>query len=175
MSKKIHSFIFSVLALLAVSACAGHIIEEPVRPESLLDLSSERVSFSLSQSTSVEELTDWVNNDQPSRAEIYCTSTPEVCAEAKSVLQQFGIQFEEKAGRESGDEIVLLYDRIFTRDCDGESTGAIGCSVAANQVQMVVDPRQYLDPALLDLQDAEKASRVYEQYQHGGKKRKLPF
>jgi type IV pilus biogenesis protein CpaD/CtpE len=146
----------------------GTLSSEPIRPESLLDISSERVSFTLELQDSLDELTEWVNNDQPSRAELYCTNNPDACRETENILNQFGIKFERKSGRDAGDEVVLLYDRIFTRDCAGSDS--LGCSVSANTVQMVVDPRQFLDPTLLDLQDAEKAAGVYENYLKNTKK-----
>ena len=156
-------FVYIVSSIFLLSACSTVAYVEPVKPESLLDMSSERVSFSLESGQPVEELTDWINKDQPTHAEVHCASSSSSCTEAQDILTQFGVPFENKAS-ESGDEVVLLYDRIFTRDCAGTGE-ASGCSVAANTLQMVVDPRQFLDPAMLDLQDAEKASSVFGKYQ----------
>lgn len=164
-------FIYTLSVVTLLSGCSGlgsTAIHDPVRPESLLDLSSERVSFSLEMGNSLDELTEWVNSDQPTSAELYCTQNADTCADTENVLRQFGVPFENMAGRGAGDEVILLYDRVFTRDCAG-AENMQGCSVAANTVQMVVDPRQFMDPALLDLQDAERASNVYKQYLKGGK------
>lgn len=159
------AIVFSLFVLVGCGLGGGNrVVVEPVTPESLLDLSSERVTFSLELDNSSDELTEWINNDQPTRAELYCSdSSSNSCSDAQNILVQFGVPYEQLVGKDSGSEAVLLYDRIFTRDCEGQPQ-ASGCSVAANQVQMVVDPRQFLDPALLDLQDAEKATGVYKDY-----------
>ena len=61
-----------------------------------------------------------------------------------------------------------MYDRLQARNCqnryiDNTITGynnlnspTFGCSTAINIVQMVTDKRQFTDPALLDVPDANK-------------------
>ena len=41
-------------------------------PESLIDVSSEVVNLKIQSPASVEEITSWINRDQPTRAEISC-------------------------------------------------------------------------------------------------------
>lgn len=159
----------TALVALSLSACAGGGQVEytgATSPESLLDKSSERVAFSLANESSILELTEWVNGDQPSRAELSC-SGGDTCLEAIEVLEQFGIPYQSRmSATAAGPEVALFYDRVFTRDCSGDKN-RFGCAVSANMVQMVADPQQLLEPSLLDLQDAERASGVYSKYLKG--------
>lgn len=142
-------------------------------PESLLDQSSEVVNFDLSTYTALDDLMNWVNQDQPTRAELYCASGDATCAEAEQILKQFGVPAVHVT---SADNLVtLVYERVLARDCENrymENTvnpynlnhPTFGCSNASNMVQMVTDKRQFTSPALLEMQDAERVERVMDGY-----------
>jgi len=142
-------------------------------PESLLDQSSEVVNFELTTPASVEELVDWVNQDQPSRAELYCNDGESLCSEAHDVLVQFGVDVLFVS---SPDNVVtLVYERVLARDCENRYIDnsinpynlphpTLGCSNASNVLQMVTDKRQFTSPALLDYSDAARLDRVMRGY-----------
>ncbi len=144
-------------------------------PESLLDLSLETVNVSLTSQASIDELVDWVNRDQPSRAELHCAGNSPLCAQAQNVFSQFSVPSESVASEQN--EAVLIYERVMARDCDNRyidnsinpynmNHPTFGCSTAANMVQMVGDKRQFVSPNLLDFHDGERLQKLYRNYEN---------
>jgi hypothetical protein len=142
-------------------------------PESLLDVSSETVTVSLDSPSALSELTGWINNDQPTRADLYCTQSDPACYQAEQVLQQFGVPAVVTPAADN--TVVLAYDRLQARDCENRYINnainpynlphpTFGCSIAANMVQMVGDKRQFTNPSLLDFHDGDVAAQVYRGY-----------
>jgi hypothetical protein len=168
----------SFIALFATSIAACNVIPHQAyydrgSAESLLDQSSEIVNFELQDYNSVDELLNWVNQDQPTRAEIYCADNDPICLEAEQVLQQFGVASVYVPSADS--RITLVYDRVLARDCENryvenginpynQNHPTFGCSIASNAVQMVTDKRQFTSPALLGAPDAERIERVMDGY-----------
>jgi type IV pilus biogenesis protein CpaD/CtpE len=165
------------LLLLSFSACS-QIPKEAYynrgAPESLLDASSEVVNVDLRSRSSVDELAQWINRDQPSRAELHCDPEERLCHKAKRVLEQFSVPVTQ-GNDGDGSSVALLYDRILARDCENRyidnhinpyelNHPTFGCSVASNIVQMVSDKRQFTSPALMDDASAEKAVQGVEDY-----------
>lgn len=163
--------------ILSVSACStipSTTYYNRGSPESLLDVSSEIVNLSVSGETELDELSDWVHQDQPSRAELYCAEGNPSCTGAQEVLDLYGVP---STYIPAADNVVsLVYERVLARDCENRyidnATGnpynmnhpTFGCSVAVNMVQMVSDKHQFVRPNLLDLPDAAKAVNVYNEY-----------
>ena len=161
---------------LTVSACSKIPPEAYYNrgtPESLLDVSSEMVNVQLENDGSIDELTQWVNQDQPTRAELYCMESDKICSETQLVLEQFGVpvQFMPSADNTA----VLIYERVLARDCEHRYIDntinpynfnhlGFGCSVASNTLQMVTDKQQITQPALMDMPDAAKAVQAYGKY-----------
>ena len=173
-------YAFLAVALLA-QACGPIPPEEAYynrgTPESLLDVSSEVVNVALESRSSVQEVADWVNQDQPTRAEVYCMEGDPLCDEAMDVLGQFGVPVSYVASADNA--ISLVYERILAHDCENRyvnNNGAhdanyynlnhssFGCSVASNMVQAVSDRQQFVSPVLLGYQDGEKAAQTYRRY-----------
>lgn len=168
-----------ILTLLALSACEtlpNKAYSLPVRPESLLDSSAERVSFGLSIPKSAQELTDWINKDQPSRAELNCAKDKPNCRKAIQILSSFSVPYKhvQKAG---GDSIALVYNRVVARSCNHSFISnhhnvrnlnhpAFGCSVASNTLQMMSDQQQILNPLLSGNQDAATQVRRLNAYEN---------
>ena len=142
-------------------------------PESLLDVSSEIVNLPISNDLDLDELADWINADQPTRAELYCMDGDDRCAAAQEILDLYGVpSFYVPA---SDRTVTLVYERVIARDCENRFIDnsvnpynlhhpTYGCSVAANIVQMVSDKQQFVAPNLLDYPDARKAVQVYRNY-----------
>lgn len=163
-------------ALSVVSACSvipPEAYYDRGHPESLLDQSSEIVNFELQDYNALDELLNWVNQDQPTRAELYCLDGDPVCMEAEQILMQFGVSAVLVSSPEN--RVTLVYDRILARDCENRYVEnglnsynmlhpTFGCSNASNMVQMVTDKRQFTSPALLGMPDAERAARVMDGY-----------
>jgi len=142
-------------------------------PESLLDRSSEVVNFELQDGSSLDDLVTWVDQDQPTRAELRCDEGDLNCAEAHEVLKVFGVP---SVWTGEGDAMVsLIYDRTLVRDCENRfidntvnpynlTHPSFGCSNATNMLQMVADKRQFTRPALLENGDAARVDRVMRGY-----------
>ncbi len=173
------SLFCSLVALTACSDIPREAFLEGGAPENLLDLSTETVNVALTSPNSVNELVDWVNREQPSRAELHCSGQTMMCMRAQDVFAQFAVPVEsvQTAGQ---DEAVLIYERVSARDCDQRYVDntinpynmhypTYGCSISANMVQMVSDKRQFINPSLLDFADAERARRNVRDYAVGAK------
>ncbi len=172
----LHWFSLVLLIGYLLSACSKLPPEAYFKhgsPESLLDESSEIVNFDIADSQSVDELIDWVNQDQPSRAELYCVDGDPLCLETHDVLEQFGIPVLYIASEDN--VVTLVYERIMARDCENRFIDnsvnpynlphpTYGCSIASNIVQMVTDKRQFTSPALLDYMDGRKAADIMRGY-----------
>ncbi|MFZ4124442.1 MAG: hypothetical protein ACOYJ2_00020 [Rickettsiales bacterium] len=169
--------ILAALALmtLTVSAC-----ERPTPqayfnrggPESLIDVSSEVVNLTIQSDSELNDLSDWINRDQPTRAELYCTDGDPMCEEAKQVLDLYGVPtLLVPSGEQT---VTLVYERILARDCEQRfidndnpynlNHASFGCSIAANIVQHVPNKQQFVNPNLMDYPSAEKGVQAYENY-----------
>jgi hypothetical protein len=142
-------------------------------PESLLDVSSEVVNLKIDSPASVREITNWVNQDQPTRAEVHCPEGDTLCNRTRNVLHQFGVPVRYTPG--SDNTVALIYERILARDCENRYIDnrinpynlnyvTFGCSVNINTVQMVSDKRQFTSPALMDYSDANKVAQSMGSY-----------
>lgn len=140
-------------------------------PESLLDASSEVVSVQLASDFSVEEIVDWIDQDQPTRAELLCMEGDALCNAARDVMGVYGVDYRVVPSQEN--TVHLIYERVLARDCEHRfidnhinpykmSHPAFGCSTASNMVRMVSDKRQFVSPPLLDYLDAERGVKVYQ-------------
>ncbi len=162
--------LFSTLLMgAAMSACSiipNEAYTNRGSPESLLDVSSEIVTVELLSENSINEVADWVEGDQPTRAEIYCVEGDVLCDAAEEIFVVFGVEYEWLPS--SSSEINLVYERVLAHDCENRfidnrinpynmNHPTFGCSMASNMVQMVSDRRQFVSPSLLDFYDGETA------------------
>jgi uncharacterized membrane protein YgcG len=172
-------FTLSLLALMAITAVAAckKLPDEAYfnrgAPESLLDYSSEVVNLPVSNKVQVNEFSSWVNSDQPTRAEIYCTASSKTCDDALDVLDLYGVPYTHVPSDQA--TVTLVYERVSARDCEQRfidnrnnfynlNHPTFGCSIAANIVQHVSDKKQLLNPSIADLQDGEKGVQTYKRY-----------
>lgn len=140
------------------SADMGPLTYAQVTPESLLDVSEERVTVSLHDRSSVSDMKDWIERDLPSRAEVFCGNTSN-CKAAQKILASFSVPYEEPQDASNGQyepAIVLYYDRVLARDCQcgyelhhGHKVPVVGCATSANIIQMVTDRQQFTEPAMM--------------------------
>lgn len=142
-------------------------------PHSLLDASSEVVNVALMSEASIDEVVQWIDQDQPTQAELYCLQDDPLCLKALETLEMFRVPVQYVSAADNN--LVLVYDRVIARDCENRyidnpinpynlSHPTFGCSTAVNMVQMVGDKRQFVSPALLDFRDGDKAVQDYEFY-----------
>lgn len=171
------SFAHIVVAAALLGSACSEIPKEAyfdrADPESLLDVSSEVVNLSIGSAGSLDELSEWINQDQPSRAELYCLDADPSCAAAQEILDLYGVP---SAYVPAADSVVsLVYERVLARDCENSyidnhvnpyhlNHPTFGCSIAVNMVQMVSDKHQFVRPNLLDHSDARKAVKIYNEY-----------
>lgn len=171
--KKILSLAALTVALNACSQIPQGAYFDRGSPYSLLDASSEVVNVALMGPDSVQEIVQWVDQDVPSQAEVYCLEDDAVCSQAIQTLEMFKVPVHYSAAADN--VVVLVYDRVVARDCDNRyqdnpinpynlNHKTFGCSTAVNMVQMVSDKRQFTSPNLLDFQEGDKAVQAYELY-----------
>lgn len=169
--KKFRVFLPTIMLLSACNDIPRESFFNRGDPESLLDVSSEVVTVQLASDRSVDEVVDWVDRDQPTRAELLCTESAPACTAAKEVMGLYGIEYTVVPSEENAAH--LIYERVSTRDCEHRyidnhinpynmSHPAYGCATASNMVRMVSDKRQFVNPALLDYLDGEKGVGIYE-------------
>ncbi len=165
----IKTFFYTTLLSAVLVACSQIPKEAYMNrgePEGLLDVSSEVVNLKIDSPANVREITNWVNQDQPTRAELNCTDGDALCSQVKNVLHQFAVPVKYTAA--SDNNLVLVYERVLARDCESRyidnltnpynlNHPTFGCSIAANSVQMVSDKRQFTNPPLMDNSSALKA------------------
>lgn len=167
----------SFLACSFISGCSSippEAYTTPGKPESLLDVSSEIVNLNIDSGFAVDELTHWINQDQPSRAEIYCMEGTPSCQHTLDVVDLYGVPYQLVPSQDN--MITLVYERVLARDCDNRFIDntvnpynlhhpAFGCSIAVNTVQMATDKQQFVRPNIMDLPDAKKSTQAYYNYQ----------
>lgn len=169
---------FSALVLLLLAACGRYEDATFSRgtPERLLDVSSEVVNVRVSSAREVDELSQWVGRDQPTRAELYCSEGAPLCREAQQVLELYGVPTLFVPSNTQ--TATLVYERVLARDCKqrfeddqtlwrNENHPAFGCSMSANIVQHVSQKQQFISPNLTDYRDAESGVNNYSNYQRG--------
>ena len=172
--RKLTALILSVALLAACQQPGPRAYFDRGSPEQLLDVSSEVVNLNITSERSLDELNEWVNTDQPTRAELYCMDEDMRCAAARDTLDLYGVPTFTVPSHET--MVTLVYERVLARDCENRYIDnsnnpynlphpTYGCSLAANMVQMVSNKQQFVSPNLLDLPDAKKASQIFQRYQ----------
>ncbi len=165
--------LFSLVALLALSACdrpSDAAFYNRGGPDALLDVSSEVVNLSVAGPNELSQLSSWVEQDQPSRAELYCTPGEPRCTEARKVLELHGVPVMQVPSMDY--TAALVYERILARDCNPTfrdrtynnwnlRSPSFGCSISANIVQHVSDKQQFVNPNLTDTPRATGAVAAY--------------
>lgn len=163
----------SLAALVALTACkrpSDAAYYNRGGPEALLDVSSEVVNLSVAGPNELSQLNAWIEQDQPSRAELYCSAGPS-CSDARKVLELQGVPVMQVPSMDNS--VALVYERILARDCtqryrdDGSNNynaphTALGCSISANIVQHVSDKQQFVKPNLTDLPRATGSVAAYD-------------
>ncbi|TAE34530.1 MAG: hypothetical protein EAZ74_02870 [Alphaproteobacteria bacterium] len=176
MIKKVSSYIVP-LSILFFAGCSEIPISAYANrgtPESLLDVSSEVVTVQLSSPDSAMEIQEWIESDQPTRAEVHCTeANAAACDTAEQSLQLYGVDYERIPS--DVDELNLIYERVVANDCENRYIANrinpynlhhphYGCSIASNMVQMVSDRRQFVNPSLLGFVDGMQAVQDVGKY-----------
>lgn len=143
-------------------------------PESLLDLDTTAYNLEIKSPASIQQLTDVVSKEQPTRAKLRCLKSEPLCRETKNVLTQFAVPFEYQDSPAS--KVSVFYDSMKVRNCQNRyiditqsdlkslNSPTLGCSTASNMVQMVSDKSQFLDPKRLGPTDATKPLQVMTGY-----------
>lgn len=164
--------ILVLLVLVSVAAC-NNIPREAYQsrgePGVLLTERSERTEIILESDSSISELGKWLDQYQPSRAEVLCQEGDELCKEAQILLGQFDVPVDYSST--DNNLVVLVYDSVVARDCDHAymtnhinpynlNHPTFGCSYVGNMVQMISDKTQITSPMMLGMQDAETVLKM---------------
>lgn len=171
--KNITLTFITAITLSACSQIPGEAYYDRGSPYSLLDSSSEVVNVAITSQASIDEMVQWIDQDQPTQAELYCMEGEAFCSQALQTLETFHVPVQFTSSAENN--LVLTYDRVVARDCENRyidnsinpynlNHPTFGCSLSVNMVQMVGDKRQFTNPALLDFRDGERAAADYESY-----------
>jgi hypothetical protein len=137
----------------------------PIQPESLIDFTKEKVSFSLDKAASLEDLKDWIKNDLPTSAELACDKVNSFCKKSADALAGLSVPF--KYIGENNNSVVLIYNKAAAHDCSNLLTKKhhnnfiLGCSNSVNILGMVSGYEQLTNPPLLGLRDAGFATQNY--------------
>ncbi len=164
------------LSLLLLAAChrpADSAFYNRGGPEALVDNSSEVVNLSVAGPNELTQLSGWVAQDRPTRAELYCASGNPQCSSARKILDQHHVPVMVV---NSGDNTVaLVYERVLARDCNqryydvsskpnddfNASPPSFGCSISANIVQEVPDKQTFVNPSISSEPRATGAVAAY--------------
>jgi hypothetical protein len=171
--KKYFVLLVSSALIVACAKIPNEAYSERGSPESLLDVSSEVVNVELASDGSIDEVRDWIEQDQPSRAVLKCANGDFLCDAAAETLELYGVEYEEQSSDYS--EVSLVYERIIARDCDNTyidnrinpynlNHPALGCSTASNMVQMVTNRQEFVNPDLLGYVDGRSSQRMMRSY-----------
>lgn len=173
--KKTISTLTLITCSLFIAACANtaDVALDRGNPERLIDVSSEAVTLSLSSKTSLTKLSSVIAKDAPARAELSCSLKNINCSQAKEILERRSIPV--RIVGEKNNNVILSYERTVVRDCNPRYAdnmyddsrnipSAFGCAVAGNMVQMVSNKKEFTNPSLMDLPDAEKGTQTYKSY-----------
>jgi type IV pilus biogenesis protein CpaD/CtpE len=169
------SFLSGVFAISACVSDPSQFRQNVGIPEAMIDTSSELVTVKLVNKESLSKLSSVISRDIPDRAELRCSLASVKCSQAKALLTSKSVSVS--MGSDKSNVVALFYDRTVVRDCDPKYTdnmhtgledadvpASFGCAVTANVVQMVSDRKQFTNPALMDLPDAEKGGQTYQNY-----------
>jgi hypothetical protein len=137
-------------------------------------MSIEQVTVPLDGAAGIDSLINQINQQQPTQAMLQCAGNDMLCKSARNTLQQFAVPYVEQASA-GGNQVVLAYEQLVTRDCDPKFVDNtinpynlnhpnFGCSTASNIVNMVGDKRQFTNPAVLGKMDGSKAGQNYSEY-----------
>lgn len=129
--------------------------------------------MAIASDQSVEELAQWIQEDQPTMVELYCPPNNILCARTQDVLDLYAVP--TKYVESDSASVSLIYDRILAHSCNHsfiEDSGFdyhlnhpnFGCANAKNMLQMVSDKQQFVNPNLMDYHDAKKMVGAYRNY-----------
>jgi hypothetical protein len=159
-----------------LQACSGQKAPNIITAESLIDRSSERVTFSLAAPSAKQDITEWLAKDMPSRVELECASGDNgLCNLIAQELDQRGVLVQMGTAVGQPKEI-LIYERFVARSCDNRyknnsfnplnrNYAALGCSVSSNIVQSVSDSAQFTNPPMMGDAPANQAVRAVRKAQ----------
>jgi UDP-N-acetylenolpyruvoylglucosamine reductase len=128
--------------------------------------------MSIASSGDVTDIAQMVRRDPPTRAELNCEPGEKRCAQVQDLLTNRHIPVEVMG---SGNNVILVYDRVVARDCNSRFVDnsqnahnmnhpALACATVANTIQMVSDKRQFSNPSIMDLPDGSKAVQQQRRY-----------
>lgn len=163
---KIISKIIILTTMLGMTSCIHHNYTR-IEPESLIDFSTEQVSFSLSSPSIQEDIANWLVHDKPTTVELGCSVNNKACSNIVKTLNLHNINYKLT---DINNNVTLIYNKTLARDCNRVSRDKngnlirahnLGCAVSANIVQMVSDHKQFIESSVLDSQDATKSVHHY--------------
>jgi len=158
-----------------LQACATQKAPTIITAESLIDRSSERVTFSLAAPSAKQDVNEWLAKDMPTRAELECSGDTGTCAIIAQDLERRGVPVQ--MGTAGGQpKAILIYERFVARFCDNRykdnsfnpfnrNYSALGCSVSSNLVQSVGDSAQFTNPPMMGDASATQAVRAVRKAQ----------
>jgi hypothetical protein len=160
--------------ILLISACdeAPPTYANPGDPERQLVITTETATIELRSRESLDQLKETLKSDTPAQAKLGCPATDAICAQARSLLLKANVPIELSSAE---NEVTLIYQRVAAVACDNRyknnalnnnniAHSSFGCSIRTNMVQSVTNKQHFINPALLDYMDGDKAAQTYQHY-----------
>lgn len=150
-------------------------------PERQIMMNTHITTIMLSDRESVVRLKETLKIDPPLRAQLFCPETSTMCIDARKALIHSTIPLEisntppENSEEIGASNVALIYESLATRPCDNKyrdnslnsnniAMPQLGCSMRSNTANMVSDKQQFVNPALLDYFDGDRAAKNYQNY-----------
>lgn len=183
-----------IIALAACQQVTAENFVNPGDPERQLTNITEFTTIALTPHEGIDRLKDSLSTSTPAQAKLNCPQINATCARAQNLLLKANIPLEIKGPTPSNteetestsqpeqtaenlpdNEVTLVYHRLAFTPCDNayhdDSINnanayhpSFGCSIRSNMVQSVTEKQQFVNPALLDYADGEKAAKNYQNY-----------
>ncbi len=143
----IKSCFTSICAAVILFSCSHP--RNQVTTASLLSTSSETVSLSVLDTSTLQTVKNFILEGKPSSAQVSCPNTKPICKKLINLLQTNKIEYKEAFLNEQ--KVLLIYEKTNAKNCP---SSAFGCSVSANMLQMSKDYKQFVSPDTLDKKSA---------------------
>lgn len=126
----------SIFSLGFLAACQNFDAKSPIAAQNLLHVSTEQVSFPISDIESVKTIEEWIKNSvSPTSATLDCVAKGKNCSKLKGILHKRNIEFTvNEISDPNQSKIVLVNNKIVKNKCD---VAEFGCATSMNYLNNI--------------------------------------